>query len=76
MKDKGNHNSQFSILNSQLENFPVENSPSKLNINQWAEEDRPARGNLGDWGLKALSNAELLLLFLLGQVPRKRVPWI
>ena len=63
MKDKGNHNSQFSILNSQLENFPVENSPSKLNINQWAEEDRP-REKLGRLGAEALSNAELLAILI------------
>jgi DNA repair protein RadC len=48
---KGNHTSQLSILNSHL------------NINQWAEEDRP-REKLLRLGAEALSNAELLAILV------------
>ncbi|MBO4786204.1 MAG: hypothetical protein J5510_03970, partial [Prevotella sp.] len=49
--NKGNHNSKLSTLNS------------KLNINQWSEEDRP-REKLATMGAEALSNAELLAILI------------
>lgn len=39
------------------------NSPHKLNINQWAEEDRP-REKLARYGAEALSDAELLAILI------------
>lgn len=38
-------------------------SPHKLNINQWAEEDRP-REKLARYGAEALSDAELLAILI------------
>ena len=35
----------------------------KLNINQWAKEDRP-REKMADLGTEALSNAELLAILI------------
>ena len=50
-KEKSNHNSSFFTLSS------------KLNINQWAEEDRP-RERMASLGAEALSNAELLAILI------------
>ena len=50
-KEKSNHNSSFFTLSS------------KLNIPQWAEEDRP-RERMASLGAEALSNAELLAILI------------
>ncbi len=44
-------------------NFPKETTMPKLNINQWAEEDRP-REKMMRLGAAALSNAELLAILI------------
>ena len=51
--NKGNHNSELITRSSEL----------KLNINQWAEEDRP-REKLMRLGAEALTNAELLAILI------------
>jgi DNA repair protein RadC len=53
MKENSNNDSGISNSDIQL----------KLNINQWAEEDRP-REKLGRLGAEALSNAELLAILI------------
>ncbi len=56
--EKGNHNYKLSTINS------------KLNINQWAEEDRP-REKLERLGAGALTNAELLAILVGSGSPKE-----
>jgi DNA repair protein RadC len=58
MNKESNHNSPFSISNS-----PLDASPLRLTINEWAEEDRP-REKLVRLGAEVLSNAELLAILI------------